>query len=173
MNINFLETIWLWSNLFNSLKGSVFSITHYSRLWLWIYIIIIVWLYALLRYTQKTFTTMNTWFRVSIDTLYYNISLLLYQNKDTIYNFKENIPLLLQYKTQLINKKDKAYYYEDCERLITEIEYIYTLTNSNQAVENKDTLIQQSHILLQLTGTIKNIKTTLTIMTLWLYKLLW
>lgn len=173
MNINFLETIWLWSNLFNWFKDLIFSITHYGRLWLWIYIIIIVWLYALLRYTQKTFTTMNTWFRVSIDTLYYNISLLLYQNKDAIYHFKENIPLLLQYKTQLINKKDKAYYYEDSERLITEIEYIYTLTNSNQAVENKDTLIQQSHILLQLTSTIKNIKTTLTIMTLWLYKLLW
>ena len=50
-------------------------------------IMIITWIY----YSKKTFHTINTLFRVSMDRLYYQTSLILYKNHDTIYNFKENI----------------------------------------------------------------------------------
>ena len=172
MNTKILDTIWLWENLLDILKVFFLWATKYTWLWVWIYLTIIITLYALLNYSKQTFTKINTLFRVSIDTLYYETSLILYKNKNNIYEFKDNIPLLLQYKTGLINKKDKAYYYENFEKLIEEIEYIYNLTDSDKTLLNKDNIIKQHNILLKLIITISNIEKSLTIITLWLYKLL-
>lgn len=115
---------------------------------------------------------MNTLFRVSMDTLYYESSLLLYTHHNDIYQFKENIPLLLQHKTHLIQKKDKAYYYENFYQLIEEIEYIYQLTESGKIIDNKNDIINQYNIIITLTHTIKNIKNSLTLLTLGIYKIL-
>lgn len=172
MNTKILDTIWLWENLLDILKVFFLWATKYTWLWVWIYLTIIITLYALLNYSKQTFTKINTLFRVSIDTLYYETSLMLYKNKNNIYEFKDNIPLLLQHKTGLINKKDKAYYYENFEKLIEEIEYIYNLTDSDKTLLNKDNIIKQHNILLKLITTISNIEKSLTIITLWLYKLL-
>jgi hypothetical protein len=107
-----------------------------------------------------------------MDTLYYESSLLLYTHHKDIYQFEENIPLLLQHKTSLIQKKDKAYYYEDFYKLIEEIEYIYQLIEPGKIINNKNDIISQYNIIITLTSTIKNIKNTLTILTLGIYKIL-
>jgi hypothetical protein len=105
-------------------------------------------------------------FRVSIDNLYYEVSKLLYEHKDDIHDFKENIPLLLQYKTQTIAKKEKGNYYEDFNNLITEIEYISQLTIQKSILSNKDDINNQYTILMKLINTIKVIRNTITIVTL-------
>lgn len=127
---------------------------------------IILWI----QYTKKTFHTINSLFRVSIDKLYYQTSLILYNNKNTIYNFKENIWLLLQYKTAMIAKKYKALYYEDYEQLIKEIEYIYNLTNTDIAEIWKDTIDKQYQLVKTLQTKLSRLKNIANIYTLWIYK---
>jgi len=105
--------------------GSVFANMEIYLFWVIVlYIITIIVLVFWLQYSRKTFLTVSNIFNISIDNLYYQTSLLLYNHKDNIYNFKENSPLLLQYKTQEISKRDKANYYSNYPKLIEEIEYI-------------------------------------------------
>ncbi len=172
MNTWILNSIWLWSNFISWIKGFFEGFGQYAILWWIIYILFIVSLYIRLYYSNKTFQKINTLFRVSMDTLYYESSLLLYTHHKDIYQFEENIPLLLQKKTNLIQKKDKAYYYEDFYKLIEEIEYIYQLTKPGKVIDNKNDIISQYNIIITLTSTIKNIKNTLTILTLGIYKIL-
>ena len=131
-------------------------------------IMIITWIY----YSKKTFHTINTLFRVSMDRLYYQTSLILYKNHDTIYNFKENISLLLQYKTSMIEKKDKALYYENYEQLIKEIEYIYTLTSSDSNEIHKEDIDKQYKLVKILENKLSTLQNIANICTLWIYKLL-
>jgi len=172
MNTWILNSIWLWSNFISWIREFFEGLGHYRLLWWIIYILFIISLYIRLYYSNKTFQKINTLFRVSMDTLYYESSLLLYTHHKDIYQFEENIPLLLQHKTNLIQKKDKAYYYEDFYKLIEEIEYIYQLTEPGKIINNKNDIISQYNIVITLTSTIKNIKNILTILTLGIYKIL-
>ena len=106
-----------------------------------------------------------------MDTLYYESSLLLYTHHKDIHQFEENISLLLKQKTNLINKRDKAYYYEDFYKLIEEIEYLYQLTEPGKIIINKSDIINQYNIIVKLIGTIHHINNTLTIFTLGIYKI--
>ena len=90
----------------------------------------IVLLIVRLKYSRKTFDVVNNLFSKDMDDLYYQVSLILYNNKEDIHEFKINIPLLLQYKTQEINKKNKANYINNYNKLIDEIDYIGELTNN-------------------------------------------
>lgn len=166
------EIIWFWNNFLFLIKGFFSSTLQYWRLWLALYTIFIISLYLRLSYSYKTFQKVNTLFRVSMDTLYYEVSILLYKHQNDIHEFKENIPLLLQHKTEFIHKKDNAHYYEDFNQLLQEVEYIYQLTESGKIITNKDEIVNQYNIVITLTNTIKNIKNTLTIFTLGIYKLL-
>lgn len=172
MNTSMLNSIWLWTNFIAWIKDFFEGFGQYAILWWIIYILFIISLYIRLYYSNKTFQKINTLFRVSMDTLYYESSLLLYTHHKDIYQFKDNIPLLLQYKTNLIQKKDKAYYYEDFYKLLEEIEYIYQLTEPGKIINNKNDIISQYNIVITLTSTMKNLKNTLTIVTLGIYKLL-
>ena len=118
-----------------------------------------------LRYSRKTFNTINTLFKVSMDDIYYQISLLLYNNKDNIYNFKENIPLLLQYKTEEMNKRSKANYYNNYTKLREEIEYIGNLTE-NKIQYNREVLDTQHSLVQNLSHTILYLKNSLSVLTL-------
>lgn len=135
-----------------------------------IYIIIIISLLFRLQYSRKTFNTINTLFKVSMDDLYYQTSLLLYRHKDDIYDFNTNIPLLLQYKTQEINKRDKATYYHNYIKLIDEIEYIWQLTDS-PVQYNRAELDHQHTLVNKLDNTITYIKNSLSILTFWIARL--
>lgn len=158
--------------LLNQEGQSYFSlIVKYGWVILIIYLIIIIGLVLWLRYSQHIFHTLTTAFRVSIDNLYYTTSLLLYTNKDNIHDFKENIPLLLQYKTNLINKKSQANYYENIDDIIKEVEYIYLLTESQATITDKEQLLAQWQLLQHLSHTINTLKQTLTFLTLGLFQL--
>lgn len=171
MDISVLNSIWLWSNLIAWIKDFFGQLSHY-RLWWWIaYILFIISLYIRLSYSKKTFQKIETLFRVSMDTLYYESSLLLYTHHKDIHQFEENINLLLKQKTDLINKRDKAYYYEDFYKLIEEIEYLYQLTEPGKIIVNKSDIINQYNIIVKLIGTIHHINNTLTIFTLGIYKI--
>jgi len=172
MNTSLLNSLWLWTNFITWIKDFFEELGQYVILWWIIYVLFIVILYIRLHYSHKTFQKINTLFRVSMDTLYYESSLLLYTHHNNIYQFKENIPLLLQHKTDLLQKKDKAYYYENFYKLIEEIEYIYQLTEPGKIIANKNDIINQYNIIITLTSTIKNIKNTLTIVTFGIYKIL-
>lgn len=172
MNTWILNSVWLWSNFINWIKDFFEWLSEYAILGWIIYILFIISLYIRLHYSNKTFQKINTLFRVSMDTLYYESSILLYTHHKDIHQFEENIPLLLQNKNNLINKRDKAYYYEDFYKLIEEIEYIYQLIEPGKTIINKNDIINQYNIVITLTNTIKNIKNSLTIFTLGVYKIL-
>ncbi len=144
--------------------------TNSLRIVLW-YIAFLIMIVLWIQYTKKTFQTINTLFKVSMDKLYYQIALILYNNKNTIYNFKENIWLLLQYKTAMIAKKDKAVYYEDYEQLIKEVEYIYTLTNSDISEIWRENIDKQYQLVRTLEIKLSRLKNIANICTLGIYKL--
>lgn len=133
------------------------------------YVIIVVALILWLRYSRKTFNTINTLFKVSMDDIYYQVSLLLYNNKDNIYNFKENIPLLLQYKTEEMNKRNKANYYNNYTKLMDEIEYIWNLTE-NKVQYDRESLDTQHSLVQNLSHTILYLKNSISVLTLWIAK---
>ncbi len=156
----------IWSSLW-----SFFGNMEVYVIWLIIiYIIIIITLILRLQYSRKTFNTINTLFNISMDSLYYQTSLLLYRNKDNIYDFTNSIPLLLQYKTQEINKRDSANYYENYNKLIDEIEYIWQLTDSSIQY-NRAELDKQYQIVNKLSQTTTYISNSLSVFTLWIAKL--
>lgn len=162
--IEFFVTIWssLWS-FFANMETYIIGLVV-------MYIITIIILIVWLQYSRKTFNTINTLFRVSMDDLYYQISILLYRNKNNIYDFQSNIPLLLQYKTQEIKKKDKAAYYNNYIKLIDEIEYIWQLTDS-PITYNRNELNHQYTLVHKLDNTIHQIKNSLSLLTLGLARI--
>lgn len=161
----FLNSLWYIRDFFYDV------ITH----WGWIitgYIIFLIIIFGWIYYSKKTFHSMNTLFRVSMDTLYYKTSIILYNNHSTIYNFKENIGLLLQHKTSMIEQKDKAFYYENYQQLIKEIEYIYTLTDSDSNDIQRSKIDEQYNLVKVLQTTLSRLQTIATISTLGIYKIL-
>lgn len=162
---NFFSTIWssLWSFFQNSPTIIIRGII--------IYLLIVILIRWRLYYSRKIFHSANTLFRVSMDDLYYQTSLILYKNKWSIYDFQSNIPLLLQYKTQEINKRSKATYYNNYEKLLEEIEYIAQLTNTSLSY-NRTELDKQYHTVRSLDHTMNSIYNIFMILTLWIGKLL-
>ena len=152
---NFFSTIWssLWSFFQNSPTIIIRGII--------IYLLVVILIRWRLYYSRK----------ISMDDLYYQTSLILYKNKWSIYDFQSNIPLLLQYKTQEINKRSKATYYNNYEKLLEEIEYIAQLTNTSLSY-NRTELDKQYHTVRSLDHTMNSIHHIFMILTLWIGKLL-
>lgn len=157
--LEFFVTLWSWLWSFFANLGN------YAIGALVIYILIIIALVFWLRYSRKTFNTINTLFKVSMDDLYYQTSLLLYKHQNDIYDFKSNIPLLLQYKSQEINQRDKADYYNNYTKLIDEIEYIWQLTESSISYDRVQ-LDHQYQLVNWLSQTMSYIKNSLSVLTL-------
>jgi FlaA1/EpsC-like NDP-sugar epimerase len=107
--------IWLRENMLIMMSEFLTNINSYLIFWWIIYLLCILWLYARMYYANKTYAKIDSLFRLSIDTLYYEISVLLYNHRQDIHEFDTNIPLLLSHKTNLINQRDKAHYYEHFE----------------------------------------------------------
>lgn len=170
MNNTLSEIINWWSNIISWIQGFFDQISIYRWLRLFLYIVFLSSLLIRLYYSKKTFQKVNTLFRVSIDNLYYQTSKILYTEKSNIHNFKDNIPLLLQEKTQLINKRSKGNYYEKFDNIISEIEYIFQLTEGNKEISNKNDIKNQHNLLIKLINTINNINNTLAITTLGISK---
>lgn len=95
-----------------------------------VYLIVLAILVFWFFYSYRVLTKMLVVFRVMMDDLYYQVSSMLYHHRADIYKFEENIPILLQYKTQEFQQKAQANYYHNYEKLIKEIIYISELTNS-------------------------------------------
>jgi hypothetical protein len=168
-----LEKIWLWKDFIDFMSSFLVTIEDNRIRIIIIYVFILISMIIRLYYSKKTFQQINNLFRVSIDGLYYDISLILYKSKDSIYEFHKNIPLLLNNKTITIAKRERAYYYEDYDKLIEEIEYIYTLTWSDKIIIDKETIDIQHKLLLKLNHTIHSLQNTITMLTLGVSKIIY
>lgn len=157
--INFFINIW------SSIWWFFWNIETYLILTLLIYIIIVTLLVIWFRYSRKTFMKVNTLFKKDIDDLYYQTSLILYNNKEDIHEFQSNIPLLLQYKRQEIQRKNKANYISHYNKLIEEIEYIAELTN-NSLIYNREELNKKHHLAQNLAQNSSYMQNTLSVFTL-------
>ena len=157
-------------NIWWSIWSFFWNIETYIIRAILIYIIVIVLLVLRLKYSRKTFTSIVTVFDKDIDDLYHRASLILYNNKDNIYEFTSNIPLLLQYKTQEIQKRDKANYYNNYHKLIDEVDYIGQLTDTTIDYNHSD-LDAKYTIVHKLSQNISYIQNTLSLFTLWISNL--
>lgn len=71
----------------------------------------------------------------------------------------------------MIAQKENAFYYNEWDKLIEEIVYIYTLTDTDPSSINKDQIYQHYTIVKNLTSTLWVLKNTLHTLTLGLSKL--
>ncbi len=72
----------------------------------------------------------------------------------------------------MIEQKDKAFYYENYQQLIKEIEYIYTLTDSDSNDIQRPKIDEQYNLVKVLQTTLSRLQTIATISTLGIYKIL-
>ena len=158
---------------FSSLPWAIgWFFDHSGTIILWviiIYIVCIVLLSLRLRSAWKTFNKLTTLFQESIDDLYYQTSVILYQEKENIIDAPTTIPLLLKYKTEEIAKNSEANYYENYEKLVQEIDYIGELTQQ-KITYDRTGLDSQQHIIKQFHSTIVRLRMSLLALTLWIAK---
>ena len=145
---------------------------HSGTIILWIiiiYIICIILLSLRLRSANTTFTKLTTLFQEPLDDLYYQTSVILYRQKDNIYDASATIPLLLKYKTEEIAKNDEANYYNNYEKLVQEIDYIGEFTEQ-KIMYDRPGLDAQHSIIKQFHSTIIRLRMSLLALTLWIAK---
>lgn len=162
--------MWPFASFGNILREIWSSIgTTFSRVFIIILVIDLILLIVFgigIYYTQWLLKSIGNEFNRKMDDLYYQVSLLLYNNRDSIHEFPNTINYLLNYKTNLIKQGKDAHYYKDYNKLKKEINYIWDLVNT--PIQYDQDLDSKHSSIVSLTAIHKQLKTMLALCSLWI-----
>lgn len=165
-NSSFIEN--LQSTVMTGIYSSIHFIVQNRILFIIIYVIFLVSLVIRLHYTKKTMITIEKSFNQQLDTLRYQSSKILYQEKNNIHDYTNTIPLLLHNKSSY--REQHKPYRSQIDKIIDEILYIGQLTNTTISLDQ--TKIQKTAwFCIKLHHTEQSIKNMITLLSLWLSKL--
>ena len=133
-----------------------------------IYIVLVVITIAWLYYTNKIYRRVSSSLYSWLDQLRYECSRLLYTNKDSLYNFKNNLPLLLHYKTESI--ANPTLLKENSQKIIDEYLYINNLVWSIASIDTAQ-IQMNAKFLIKLENTKHRLSSFLSLFTVGLSRL--
>lgn len=132
-----------------------------------LYTIFIATLILWIIYTKRVLRPIEFQANKKLDTLWYHSDILLYNNKSSIHNIQETLPLLLHYKKESIQNNNP---WAIVEKLYEEYNYICKLVGSDILISSDD-IIQHKHLIMKLQQTESYLKWLLALSTIGLSRI--